>query len=252
MFDILSKELYFLKQGSGGNVAKFGVHLSQQVKILQLEYLGRIQPEYSRGDEVRSLPIRAWATNINECWPIKLMVNTKLATPIWSSSPEVGKMGRSQRSSTPGGHHNRRIKNNSFSDTRGFVSLPEVEGQSYLHHLVYYSGKQKSWRRLRHEAGRGRRGWVFSWRRHRNLEWCWGTDQSVGYIVCFANVVELYHRRNQNCFKCGSPDYLVKDCPKDLNKTTKKLSLNTKEGRTKKGGRPLRIQYLLSQHPLQT
>ena len=43
MLNTLSKELYSLKQGSRENVAKFGVHLSQQVQILQLEYLGRIQ-----------------------------------------------------------------------------------------------------------------------------------------------------------------------------------------------------------------
>ena len=41
-FDTLSKELYSLKKGSRENVAEFGVHLSQQVQILQLEYLGRI------------------------------------------------------------------------------------------------------------------------------------------------------------------------------------------------------------------
>ena len=35
MFDILSKELYSLKQGSGENKAEFGVYLSQQVQILQ-------------------------------------------------------------------------------------------------------------------------------------------------------------------------------------------------------------------------
>ena len=45
-FDVLSKELYSLKQGSGENMAKFRVCLSQQVQILQSEYLGRIQQEY--------------------------------------------------------------------------------------------------------------------------------------------------------------------------------------------------------------
>ena len=42
----LSKELYSLNQGSGEYVAKFGVHLSQQAQIPQLEYLGRIQQEH--------------------------------------------------------------------------------------------------------------------------------------------------------------------------------------------------------------
>ena len=46
MFNSLSKELYSIKQGSGDNVAKFQVHLSWQVQILQLEYLERIQPEH--------------------------------------------------------------------------------------------------------------------------------------------------------------------------------------------------------------
>ena len=45
MFNALSKELYSLKQGSGKNVAEFGVHLSQQVQILQSECLERIQQE---------------------------------------------------------------------------------------------------------------------------------------------------------------------------------------------------------------
>ena len=45
-FDTLSKEPYSHKQGSWENVAKFGVCLSQQVQILQLEYLGRTQQEH--------------------------------------------------------------------------------------------------------------------------------------------------------------------------------------------------------------
>ena len=46
MFNALCKELYSLKQGSRENVAEIGVHLSQQVQILQLEYLGRIQQQH--------------------------------------------------------------------------------------------------------------------------------------------------------------------------------------------------------------
>ena len=45
-FNTLRKKLYSLKQGSGENVTKFVVHLSQQVQILQSEYLGRIQQEH--------------------------------------------------------------------------------------------------------------------------------------------------------------------------------------------------------------
>ena len=63
-----------------------------------------------------------------------------------------------------------------------------------------------------------------------------GVDQSVGYIVWFADAVELYQKKNQNCFWCSSPDHLVKHCPRDLGKTAWKLSLNVKEGMIKKGG----------------
>ena len=45
-FNSLSKELYSLKQGMGENVAKFRVHLSQQIQILQMEYPGRIQQKH--------------------------------------------------------------------------------------------------------------------------------------------------------------------------------------------------------------
>ena len=53
MFDALCKELYSLKQGSGENVAKCGMHLSPQVLILQSEYPGMIQQEHV--EEMRSL-----------------------------------------------------------------------------------------------------------------------------------------------------------------------------------------------------
>ena len=61
-------------------------------------------------------------------------------------------------------------------------------------------------------------------------------DQSAGYIVHFANMVELYQRKNLNCCRCGSPDHLIRDFLKDLSKTTQKVTLNVKEGTTKKGG----------------
>ena len=63
-----------------------------------------------------------------------------------------------------------------------------------------------------------------------------GAIQSVRYIICFANVVKLYQQKNANCFRCGSPDHLIRDCPKDLSKTPLKPSLNAKEGMVKKGG----------------
>ena len=46
MFVTLGNECYSLKQGSWENVAEFGVCMLQQFKILQSEYLGRIQQEH--------------------------------------------------------------------------------------------------------------------------------------------------------------------------------------------------------------
>ena len=46
-FDTLSMELYSLKQGSGENMVKFGVHLLQSVQIVQSEYPGRLQQEHA-------------------------------------------------------------------------------------------------------------------------------------------------------------------------------------------------------------
>ena len=45
-FNALGKELYSFKQGSGENMAEFGVQLLQQVQILQSEDPGRIQQEH--------------------------------------------------------------------------------------------------------------------------------------------------------------------------------------------------------------
>ena len=59
-------------------------------------------------------------------------------------------------------------------------------------------------------------------------------NPSLGHITQFANVVELYQKRNCNCFGCGSPDHLVKDCLKEMGKTTRKVGLNLKEGMAKK------------------
>ena len=50
-FGTPSKELYFLKQGSGENVAKFGVCLSQQVQILQFEVSRKNSTGACRGNE---------------------------------------------------------------------------------------------------------------------------------------------------------------------------------------------------------
>ena len=62
------------------------------------------------------------------------------------------------------------------------------------------------------------------------------SDQSVKYIAYFTKTVELYQKKNKNCFGCGSPDHLVWDCPKDFTRPVQKVYLNTKEGTMKKRG----------------
>ena len=71
-FNTLSKELYSLKQGSGEKMAKFRVHLSQQVQIFQSEYPERTQQWV--GSEITTT--RAWTPYTDVRWPIKLMMST--------------------------------------------------------------------------------------------------------------------------------------------------------------------------------
>ena len=63
-----------------------------------------------------------------------------------------------------------------------------------------------------------------------------GAYHPISYIVHFANTVGLYQKKTQKCFGCGSPNHLIRDCPKDVGKITQKASLNMKEETTKMGG----------------
>ena len=49
-----------------------------------------------------------------------------------------------------------------------------------------------------------------------------GADQSVWYIICFANEVKLYQRKTCNCFGCGSPDHHATDFQRILARPPKK------------------------------
>ena len=80
-------------------------------------------------------------------------------------------------------------------------------------------------------------GWVLCWGRCGNDMGSWQCRPIVRlHCAWFANAVELYQKKNHNCFWCGSPDHLVKDCPKEMGKTARKVGLNLKEGMAKKGG----------------
>ena len=60
-------------------------------------------------------------------------------------------------------------------------------------------------------------------------------DPLLGYITWFTNVEELYQKKNCNCFRCGSPDCLVKDCLEKIGKTARKVGLNMKRGDGEEG-----------------
>ena len=66
------------------------------------------------------------------------------------------------------------------------------------------------------------------------------TDQSIEHIICFAQVIELYHKKNRNCSGCSSPDHLIHNCPKDLSQSAQKSDLNTKRGQQRREARPLK------------
>ena len=119
--------------------------------------------------------------------------------PAWYSWPapsslKVGKMGRSQRSSTPEDHYNWRIKCNLFSDIGELVPSQKLKGS---HTFTAWSAtvesneaaedsgmKAKEEEEAESSAGEDSEPQVEL-----------GGDQSFGYTVCFANVVKLYQRK---------------------------------------------------------
>ena len=67
-------------------------------------------------------------------------------------------------------------------------------------------------------------------------------------IIHFTNTVKLYQKKNWNCFRCGIPDQLVKDCPKDLTGSPEKWVLMKKKGWQRREAGPLRNPQLLKHH----
>ena len=85
-------------------------------------------------------------------------------------------------------------------------------------------------------------GWIFR-RRPRNPQWDWWSRAATQLVSSNLPMHLNYtKKKNWNCFRCGSPDHLVMDCPKDLGKVTRKVSLNPKRGQQRREARPLRIQ----------
>ena len=100
-------------------------------------------------------------------------------------------MGRSQRSSTPKDHHNWRIEHNSYSDIRELVSLLKLKAVVPSPPISYVESNEAAedsgMKEEEAESSAGEDPETSSG----------GTDQLVGYIVCFANAVELYQWKNQ-------------------------------------------------------
>ena len=162
MFDALSKELYSLKQGLNENVAEFRVCLLQQVQILQLEYPGRIQPEYvKRWSAITSM--RVLIPNIRQMLAHKvdgehpasysdlLLATWKLERWAEARDPLSPKMAATNGSDMM----HSQMPGNLF---------PSHKPKRQLHfcHLSCDHQKWWGWRGSRCEAGRGRRDRAFS------------------------------------------------------------------------------------------
>ena len=246
-FNALSKELYSLKKGMGQNVAGFRVCLSQQVQILQMEYPGRIQQEH-----VEEVKQDCFYEGL--CHVVSVNVGPqgwwwKFCHLFWIAPccPETGKMGGSQQppalKTTTAGSSNivcSHSQGNLFP-SRKFKGSCTFTVQSTVvedHEAEEDSGPRPDRERevgssAGEDAGMlGKVGYI---------------DPSLGYIMQFANVVDLYKKKNCNCFRCGSPDHLVKDCPKELGKTARNLGLNLKEGMAKKGGQSSQMSVATQQ-----
>ena len=206
MFDTLSKEFYSLKQGSGENVAKFRLCLSQQVQILQSEYLARIQPEH-----MEEMKCDCFCEGLNPNYQQMLahkmdgehptgysdllLVAQMLERWAEARDPLLSKITTAGRlnmtcSQTPGNlfpshklkgnctftAQSATVENNKAEEDSGVKPEGEEEAESTAGEDVETSNKGEE------------------------------ADQSVGYIVCCANAVELYQNKNQN-FGCSSPDH---------------------------------------------
>ena len=235
-FNALSKELYSLKQGSVENVANLSVHLLQQVQILQLEYPGRIQQEHMKEMKwecfYEGLNSKYWCMLVHKVDgenPTSYS-NLLLLTQKWERWAEARDLLLLKMTTTGGSNvtwiqtsgnlfPSRKLKgNHTFTALSAIVESTGTKENS--------SVKPKGEDEAESSDGEDPETSSEIGRAH----------QPFGYIIHFANAVDLYQKKNWNCFGCGSPDNLVKDCPKYLSKTTRKKSWNVKEGTMKKGG----------------
>ena len=177
-----------------------------------------------------------WTPNINKCWSIRLRVNTPLSTLNLFKQPGNWKNRQKVEIPLPP----------KTTITRGLnITCSQMPGNLFPSHKLKGNCTFTIWsttvesNKAEEDSGSKLEG-------EEETESSAGedaesssgggrADQLVGYIVYFDNAVKLYQRKNQNCFRCGSPDHLGKDCLKDLSKTTQKVSLNVRKRTTKKG-----------------
>ena len=236
MFNTLIKELYSLKQGSGGNVAEFGVHLTQQVQILQSEYLGRIQPKHMEEMKCDCFyeglgPKNQWmlAHKVDGKNPAGysdlLLAVQKLERRAEAKDPLPPKTAvasglKATCSQVPGNlFPSCRLKENcTFTAWAATIEMMKVK-QTPAWSKEGEGDTEPSANEEVEALGRTEE-----------------TDQPMKYIICFAKAVELHQQKNRSCFRCGSPNHLMQDCPKDMSKSAWKADLNNKGGTAKKGG----------------
>ena len=234
-FDTLSKELYSLKQTSGQNVAEFRVYLSQQVQIFQLEYPERIQQEHV--EEMKwdcfyeglspkfryMLAHQVDGDHPTSCSDLllaaqKLEIPNEAGDHLLPKATTTGGLNITHSQTLVNLFPSQKLKGNQTFTVQsvtmeGNEAGEDLDAKPEWEEEVKYSAEDP-------EASSG----------------LCGADQLISYIVHFANVGDLYQKKTRNCFGCGSPDNLVRDCPKDVGKIALKASLNAKEGTMKKGG----------------
>ena len=166
--------------------------------------------------------MRAWTPNTGTCWPTKWVANAPLVTPTCSLQCTKWKDG--QKLEIPCSQRLPWLEDQMLPDHRHWrTSFPQSA-------IVESIGTEGDWTVVLE----GEEEVESSEGDPETPSEIGGTDQPLRCIVWFANTVELYQKKNQNCFGCGSSVHLVKDCPKDLSKVTRKVSLNAKEGMMKK------------------
>ena len=200
----LSKEHYSLKQGMGENVGEFGVCLSQQVQILQMEYSCSIQKEHV--EEVKQdcfyeglSPeyLQMLAHKVNGENPVTyselLLVAQKLERWVEArdhllpKTTTAGSLNSSHSRLQGNLFPSRKLKGSlTFTAQSAVVGDQETEEDSDPNP----DGEKEA--EVSAEKDVGMTGDVDN------------VEPSLGYITQFANMVELCQKKNHNCFVCGT------------------------------------------------